>query len=102
MNKINSNNTDVSLKQPPASQILSTDSPSYGRSVEGFAHIFESHRREKKMSEERRGGRITEEILFAEGEEREKVIEMTKGQRRNHLPGGAIREVAVMRSGYGD
>lgn len=49
------------------------------------------------MSEERRGGRITEEILFAEGEEREKVIEMTKGQRRNHLPGGAIREVAVMR-----
>lgn len=72
MNKINSNNTDISLKQPLAPQIPGTDSPSYGMGVEGFACIFESHRREK-MSEERRGGRITEEILFTEGEEREKV-----------------------------
>ena len=49
------------------------------------------------MSEERRGGRITEEILLAEGEEREKLTEMTKSQRRNHLPGGVIREIPVMR-----
>lgn len=48
------------------------------------------------MSEERRGGRITEEILFAEGEEREKGTEMMTSQRRNDLP-GVIREVAVMR-----
>ena len=97
MNKINSNNTDVSLKQPPAPQIPGTDAPSYERSVEGFTHTFESHRREKNMSEERRGGRITEEILLAEGEEREKLTEMTKSQRGNHLPGGVIREIPVMR-----
>ena len=46
-NKINSNNTDISLKQPLAPQIPGTDSPSYGMGVEGFACISESHRREK-------------------------------------------------------
>lgn len=44
------------------------------------------------MSEERRGGRVTEEVLLTEGEVRDKVIRMRKSQRRNHSPGRVIRE----------
>ena len=51
------------------------------------------------MSEERRGGRVIEEILLTEGEEREKVIGMRKCRGGNHLPGGVIREVVVMGRG---